>query len=464
MQSYRISRTRPVIGTWRDALVDVTVDDGIITAISPSTGRFDGDLDADGAGLWPGLWDHHVHFSTQALIGQAVRLHPEASLAEVLDAVRRHLTHGTTELIGFGFRSATWPAPPTAADLDAVAAVPVALMSRDLHSLWCNTPGLQLAGAAHHPTGFLVEDEAFAGIRHIMATQPELIDHAVLAAEQEAARLGVVGVVDMEMDWAVAAWQRRATRRTLSLHIEAATYPERFDDLLALGLTHGHEIASGVRIGPLKIIADGAMGSRTAYCTDPYPAPLPGLPHGRANLGPAELQHLLGQAHRAGLQAAVHAIGDAACTTVLDAFEATGCRGSVEHVQCVLPTDLPRFAALGVTASIQPQHQLDDAGIVEQIWPTAASRAYPMLDLVRSGALLRLGSDAPVAPLDPWRTLEAACQRPYRADQALPVEVALRASTRTSLEIGQPADLVVASQPGEVMLTMSAGRVTHHSN
>ena len=89
---------------------------------------------------------------------------------------------------------------------------------------------------------------------------------------------------------------------------------------------------------------------------------------------------------------------------------------------------------------------------------------YSMLDLLRSGATLRLGSDAPVAPLDPWRTLEAACHRPYRADQALPVDAAVRASARTDLEIGQPADLVIASQPGEVRWTMLAGRITHHSN
>ena len=464
MQSYRISRVRPVIGTWRNVLVDVTVTDGIISAITPSSGLPDGDLDADGAGLWPGLWDNHVHFSTHALIDQSLPLSPDASLIEVLATVREALGHDTAQLIGFGFRSATWPTPPSAADLDEVTPIPVALMSRDLHSLWCNTAGLDLAGRPRHPTGFLVEEEAFAGIRHIMATRPDLVDDAVQTAEQEAAARGIVGIVDMEMDWAVAAWQRRAGRRTLDLRVEAATYPERFNDLLILGPPHGHEVAPGVRIGPLKIIADGAMGSRTAHCTDPYPAPLPGLPHGRANLEPDELQELLGCAHRAGLQAAVHAIGDAACTRVLDAFEATGCRGSVEHAQCVLPTDLPRFAALGITASIQPQHQLDDAGVLERIWPTATNWAYPMLDLLRSGATLRLGSDAPVAPLDPWRTLEAACHRPYRADQALPVDAAVRASARTDLEIGQPADLVIASQPGEVRWTMLAGRITHHSN
>ncbi|RRD07138.1 amidohydrolase [Arachnia propionica] len=464
MQSYRISRVRPVIGAWRDVLVDVTVTGGLIAAISPSTGRADGDLDADGSELWPGLWDHHVHFSTHALIGQALPLSPDASMAEVLATVRHAITPQTTHLIGFGFRSATWPDPPSAPALDEVTALPVALMSRDLHSLWCNTTGLALAGQPRHPTGFLVEEEAFAAIRHIMATRPDLVDEAVRTAEQEAAARGIVGIVDLEMDWAVSAWRRRAGQRTPALRVEAATYPEHLDDLLALGLPHGHEVAPGVRIGALKIIADGAMGSRTAHCTDPYPTPLPGLPHGRVNLAPEDLQELLARAHRAGLHAAVHAIGDAACHLVLNAFEVTGARGSVEHAQCVRHTDLPRFAALGVAASIQPQHQLDDAGVVERIWPTALNRAYPMLDLLRAGAALRLGSDAPVAPLDPWRTLEAACRRPFRTDQALPLEAALRASSRTDLEVGQTADLVIAARPGEVRWTMLGGRITHHSN
>ncbi|MDO5066232.1 MAG: amidohydrolase family protein [Propionibacteriaceae bacterium] len=461
MESCRITRTRPVTGSWHGVLVDVTVTDGTIAALSPSAGQADGDLDADGAELWPGLWDHHVHFSTHALINQALPLSPDATLPEVLADVRHALGHDTDSLIGFGFRSATWPAPPAASDLDAVTTIPVALMSRDLHSLWCNTSGLELAGQPQHPTGFLVEDEAFAAIGHIMATRPDLVDQAVRHAEQQAARQGVVGIIDMEMDWALDAWRRRSAQRTLDLRIEAATYPERLDDLLALGLRHGHEIAPGVRIGPLKIIADGAMGSRTAHCTDPYPTALPGLPHGRANLEPDQLRDLLSRAHGAGLHAAVHAIGDAACSQVLDAFAATGCHGSVEHAQCVLPDDLPRFADLGISASIQPQHQLDDAEVVEQIWPTATSRAYPMLDLLRSGAVLQLGSDAPVAPLDPWRTLEAACRLPYRADQALPLEAAIRASSRTTLEIGQPADLVIAAGPGEVMSTLLAGRLTH---
>lgn len=417
VESFRITRARPIpgLGTGRySEPLDVTVTDGTITAIEPTRGVGDGDFDADGANLMPGLWDNHTHFSLAALISQCTRFSHKATKSEILAAVEDHLRHRPPRLVGYGFRSATWPTPPTAADLDAITTVPVALMSRDLHSLWCNTPALEQAGAAGHPTGFLVEEEAFAGIRRIMSRYLDLVEHAVQAAELEAASRGLVGIVDFSSDWAVEAWLQRAASRSIGLRVEAATYPERLDDLIAMGAGTGDELAENLRVGPLKIIADGSMGSRTAHCIAPYPNPLPGYPNGKPNYTRSELLALLRRAHKARLQAAVHAIGDAACHNVLDAFEISGARGSIEHVQCVAPADLPRFSRLKLVASIQPAHQLEDVGVVDQVWPDAKSRAYPMLDLQRSGTKLAFGSDAPVASLDPWKAIEAACHRPYR--------------------------------------------------
>ena len=422
VESFRITRARPIpgLGTGRySEPLDVTVTNGTITAIEPTRGVGDGDFDADGANLMPGLWDNHTHFSLAALISQCTRFSHKATKSEILAAVEDHLRHRPPRLVGYGFRSATWPTPPSAADLDAITGIPVALMSRDLHSLWCNTPALEQAGAIGHPTGFLVEEEAFAGIRHIMSRYLDLVEHAVQAAELEAASRGLVGIVDFSSGWAVEAWQQRATSRSIGLRVEAATYPERLDDLIAMGAGTGEELAENLKIGPLKIIADGSMGSRTAHCIAPYPNPLPGHPNGKPNYTRSELLALLRRAHKARLQAAVHAIGDAACHNVLDAFEISGARGSIEHVQCVAPADLPRFSRLKLVASIQPAHQLEDVGVVDQVWPDAKSRAYPMLDLQRSGTKLAFGSDAPVASLDPWKAIEAACHRPYRRDQAL---------------------------------------------
>ena len=463
VESFRITRARPIpgLGTGRySEPLDVTVTNGTITAIEPTRGSGDGDFDADGANLMPGLWDNHTHFSLAAMISQCTRFSHKAAKSEILAAVEDHLLHRPTRLVGYGFRSATWPTPPSAADLDAITGIPVALVSRDLHSLWCNTPALEQAGAIGHPTGFLVEEEAFAGIRRIMSRYLDLVEHAVQAAELEAASRGLVGIVDFSSGWAVEAWQQRAASRSIGLRVEAATYPERLDDLIAMGAGTGEELAENLKIGPLKIIADGSMGSRTAHCIAPYTNPLPGHPNGKPNYTRSELLALLRRAHKARLQAAVHAIGDAACHNVLDAFEISGARGSIEHVQCVAPADLPRFSRLKLVASIQPAHQLEDVGVVDQVWPDAKSRAYPMLDLQRSGTKLAFGSDAPVASLDPWKAIEAACHRPYRRDQALTPLAALRASTRSMLGVGQPADLVLTAGPGKVLLTMLGGRVT----
>lgn len=145
VESFRITRARPIpgFGTGRySEPLDVTVTNGTITAIEPTRGVGDGDFDADGANLMPGLWDNHTHFSLAALISQCTRFSHKATKSEILAAVEDHLRHRPPRLVGYGFRSATWPTPPTAADLDVITTVPVALMSRDLHSLWCNTPAL----------------------------------------------------------------------------------------------------------------------------------------------------------------------------------------------------------------------------------------------------------------------------------------------------------------------------------
>src|SRR5690606_21218041 len=116
-----------------------------------------------------------------------------------------------------------------------------------------------------------------------------------------------------------------------------------------------------VTMGPFKVITDGSLNTRTAWCCQPY-ADAAELEHpsGAANVPPEQLVELLERARRAGLEAALHAIGDAACKAVLDAFAVTGATGSVEHAQLVDLDDLPRWAGLPVRASVQPAHLLDD--------------------------------------------------------------------------------------------------------
>ncbi len=456
--------------------VDVDVTDGVVTAIRPTQGPRAGAIDAHGALILPGLWDAHTHFSTAALIADSVDVAGAGSLAGVLDrlavavAERRH----DGMVIGFGFRVGTSTETPTAGLLDGVRSAPTVLLSGDLHAVWLNTAACRELDVPVARDGFLVEHEAFELTRRIMRTQDQLIDQAVARAMAAAAARGVVGVVDMEMDYALDAWRRRASRATLALRVEAATYPADLERLVAEGWRTGDDVADRLRVGPLKVILDGSMSSRTALCSHPYRHALPGLPRGKQNHPTEELHGLLARAREAGVQAAVHAIGDEAVHLVLDAYQATRARGSVEHAQFIRDEDVPRFAELGITASVQPAHLLEDQDVVDQIWPDAGDRVFPLRKLLHAGAQLTFGSDAPVSPLDPWLAMHAATNRIHHAEQAVSPAQALAASVRTRVAVGQPADVVLVGtsagallagdfQGLDVIATLVGGAVTHWS-
>jgi predicted amidohydrolase YtcJ len=151
----------------------------------------------------------------------------------------------------------------------------------------------------------------------------------------------------------------------------------------------------------------------------------------------------------AGIIPTVHAIGDHANTLALDAFEELGIQGSIEHAQLLAESDFPRFAALGVAASVQPEHAMDDRDVADRFWPGRTGRLYAFRSLLDAGATLLLGSDAPVAPLDPWVAISAAVTRerdgrePWHPEQRITAAEALTASTRSTVAVGQPADLVI---------------------
>src|SRR5690606_8588499 len=164
-------------------------------------------------------------------------------------------------------------------------------------------------------------------------------------------------------------------------------------------------------------------------------------------------------------------------------FEAIGVTpgmpaGRVEHAQLLADRDILRFAELGVEISVQPEHLLDDRDVADRYWPGRTGRAYAFRSLLDSGARLRFGSDAPVAPLDPWVSMAAAVSRtrggrvPWHPEQRITVGEALAASTRTTVAVGQPADLVVtdadpfavdpdALRTMPVAATLLGGRFTH---
>ena len=201
-------------------------------------------------------------------------------------------------------------------------------------------------------------------------------------------------------------------------------------------------------MGPLKIISDGSLNTRTAWCCAEYAR---GGGSGAPNLSGDGLRALLSAAAGAGLEVAVHAIGDRAVSEALAAYADTGARGSIEHAQLISREDSRRMAELGVRASVQPAHLLDDRDLSESFWPGRTHRCFALRWLQDDGVQLALGSDAPVSPLDPWLAISAAVHRsaddrdPWHPEQALTPREALAASTDGlgTVAVGHPADLAL---------------------
>ena len=426
--------------------VDITITDGVISAITPNSGG--GGL--DGRWVSPGLWDNHVHFSQWALIQQRLDVSSSTSAAEaaaLVGTALAHVSEPAVPFVAYGFRDGLWPDLPTAAVLDAVEPVhPVVLVSGDLHAVWLNTPALALYGHTGHPTGLLREDAAFEVTRRIDTVAPELLDTWTDAAAREAATNGVVGIIDLEMDWNLDTWVRRIEGGTDSLRVEFGIYTQHLERAIGLGLRTGQRINDLLTVGQYKVLTDGSLNTRTAYCFDEYPGT---HERGMLTMPTAELMPHLRAAVAAGITPTVHAIGDHAVSLALDAFEALGSGGRMEHAQLVAQKDFARFAELGVVASVQPDHAMDDRDVADRYWAGRTDRTFAFRSLLDAGAQLALGSDAPVSPLDPWVTAAAAVGRtrgersPWHPEQRISAAEALAASARTTVEVGQVADLIV---------------------
>ncbi|MEV7758455.1 amidohydrolase family protein [Microbacterium sp. NPDC089180] len=471
-----------------DEPVDLVLVDGVIADIAPTGNLRPAGVVVEGEGGWllPGLWDHHVHVLQWALAADRVPL-GEISSAHEAAAVMALAPLSDGRRIGSGFRDGLWADAPRLDLLDAATGdVPTYLINADVHSVWMNSAAFRRERFAPVASGMLVEEDAFEISRRLNAVEADVADGAVERMARAAAARGLVGLVDLDMTWNDEPWQRRAARGFDALRVSYGTYPQHLDRAIAEGLRTGDRVRGGrndlVRVGPLKAITDGSLGTRTAACAHPYP----GDPANRGLLtvAPDDLVEMMTRATAAGLACAIHAIGDVANSHALDAYAVTGAVGTIEHAQLVAHADIPRFARLGVAASVQPEHALDDRDMTDAIWAGQSAQPYPLRALADSGANLRFGSDAPVAPLDPWAAMASAVFRtrdgrePWQAHQRVEIGTAIAASTAggstTPAEIapGAVADLVIvgvdpltaderALRSMPVRTTLVAGRVTH---
>jgi predicted amidohydrolase YtcJ len=469
-----------------ESTLDVLVEDGVITEIGAAVDCTADEVHLDGRWLVPGLWDNHVHFSQWSMVQQWLDLAGAESAAEaaalVASASADRPASDDGLLIGFGFRDGLWPDAPDRSILDrAAGSRPVVLVSADLHATWLNTAALERYGHVGHPTGLLKEDDAFEVTRRINTVPDATLDAWALSAGAQAAKRGVVGIIDLEMQWNLENWTRRTATGFDSLRVEFGVYTQHLDRAIELGLRTGRAINDLVTVGMYKVLTDGSLNTRTAFCHDEYPG-LEGQPDSRGlqTVTPDELLPLMRRASDAGIVPDVHAIGDRANTLALDAFQKLGRGGRIEHAQLLSASDFERFAELGVVASVQPEHAMDDRDVADRYWAGKTARSFALKSLVDAGAELALGSDAPVSPLDPWVTISAAVGRArdgrdaWHPEQAISVDAALAASTRTRVAVGEVADLAVVdrdpftSTPDDlrsmpVAATMLGGRFTHNT-
>jgi predicted amidohydrolase YtcJ len=439
-----------------------------------------------------------VHFPTWAVAQHEVSLDGCTSLADALARVRSAEAPGTW-LRGYGWRSGDWadPCDPTRLDLDAITGErPTALIAKDYHSLWLNSAALALANgdldvaggvverdAQGEPTGILREESAWRFKERYLTIPAAEYVTAMRTGVKLANARGVTCVNDKD-GWLGAAglWQQLEQEGSLTLRVWQSVPADKLPELKALALRSG--VGSPLlRIGYLKVFMDGTLGSQTAWMLDGS---------GVQITSGDELAEIVLAGAEAGWPVGVHAIGDRANREALDAFERTReawqaakLRQRIEHAQCLAPEDLPRFAELGVAASVQFSHAPSDEQLAKRFWADRLDGTYSFRSLLESGALVANGSDAPIEELDPWGGVAAAVLGHWREDQRLTLAQALHATcvaptwlsreerTRGTLLPGRTADLVVldrdpfACEPEElpdvhVVATMVAGRWVHN--
>lgn len=475
----------------------VVVAGGRVRAVAPdadlasyvATGERVEEVDLAGGLVLPGFQDAHVHPVQGGLLRLRCDLAELETREDYLEAVASYAAaHPELEwVIGGGWTMSVFgTAGPRADDLSAVVPDrPVVLVNRDHHGTWVNRRALELAGIDRHtpdpPDGRIERDADGEPTGMLHEGAMHLVDHLVPPISQDDLYAGLLEAQSYLHGFGVTAWQdailgeyaggadaspaylRAVEAGTLTARVRGALWwrrdlgEEQVDDLIERRerYTRGRLVA-----GSVKIMQDGIAENFTAGMTTPY---LDACGHATDNLGlsfvdAAALQRHVTRLDAEGFQVHVHAIGDRAAREALDAFAAACAangpaasernRHHIAHLQVVHPGDVPRFAALGVTANIQALWAHYDDQMVEMTIPYLGEERstwqYPFGDLARAGAHLAAGSDWPVTTPDPLAAIHVAVNRwaygeegragsePFLPEQALTLEQAFAASTSGS--------------------------------
>ena len=448
---------------------------------------------ARGGLVIPGFTDGHTHFIDGGFQLASVDLRDAATPAELIRRIQAYaktLKPGEW-ILGGDWDHTRWPGQrlPQHQWIDSVTPDNPVFVSRlDGHEALANAAAMRAAGVTKatltppggeilhdartgEPTGIFKDGALDVIGRAVPEPSPERRDSALARALAHAARLGVTATAHMSASWVDLASYRRLERAG-RLTLRVALYLP-LDAWRAVADTVRRAGSAGdawVKIGGVKGFMDGSAGSRTAYFFDPYSDSV-GY-YGLLQHPEADMRSWIGNADSAGLQVAVHAIGDRANAILLSIYDSVARahgrrdrRFRVEHAQHLRPQDIPRFGNLGVIASMQPYHAIDDGRWVEQrIGPVRIRTTYAFRTLLATGAILAFGSDWTVAPLDPVlgvygavsrRTLDGKNPNGWIPEQKIGVDEALRAytwgnafatfdeRTRGVLASGYDADVVV---------------------
>ncbi len=474
-------------------------------------------IDLKGRRVVPGFNDAHVHFYTGGSSLTCVHLRDTRSAAEFRTAIA---AFARTRPKGEWILNGSWDhenwnpaALPTHALIDDVTSGnPVFVNRSDGHMMLANALAMKLAGvdrntkdvpggvivrdAQGNPTG-IFKDAANNLIERVIPvpSQAQIIE-AILAAQRYAAENGVTSVQDMGVVGAsglpttvaiIEAYQILIQRGQLKIRISAHLPLAEWKRLADAGIRADFG-SDKLNLGSLKGFADGSLGSTTAWFFQPYTdAPSTSGMASDELLHPEQMYRDIRSADRAGLQVAIHAIGDRANNTILNFYEKLeqedgprDRRFRIEHAQHLLASDIPRFGQLKVIASVQPYHAIDDGRWADKrIGHERVERTYAFRSLLDKGAVLAFGSDWWVAPISPLlgmyaaatrRTLDGKHPDGWVPEQKITVREALQAYTagsayasfeehlKGSLEPGKLADMAVLS---EDILTIDPVEIEH---
>ncbi len=397
-------------------------------------------IDGRGSFMLPGLIDAHGHIESLGFTRLQVDLVGTRSLEEALGRIKAYAqSHADLPwVLGRGWNQELWTIKefPSASDLDNIVSdKPVWLRRIDGHAGWANTAALTIAeidtetpnplgGSIHRDksgkaTGILVDNAMDIMSEHIPDPSPDIIVQALELAFESLNRVGLTGAHDAGVTASLAhIYQKLDSEGKLPVRIYAML--AGIENVNAWGKPYRSPDGK-LQVRSMKLVADGALGSRGAALFSPYsddPDNL-GLPFYEST---EDLTAEISAAREKGFQVNVHAIGTKANHMVLDAMEAAGVkpgeRNRDEHAQIVLPDDISRFKTLGILPSMQPTHATSDMNMAEKrLGKARIAGAYAWRTFLDQGSKIPAGSDFPVESPNPFWGLYSAVTRRDHAYQ-----------------------------------------------